>query len=228
MPEDSLGERLAAAARELQHEADSQHTMETAIKLARDLVPACQQAGISLVHKNNIDTPAYTSDLVVQLDRLQFEAGEGPCRDTIRDQETVDSPDLGQDDRWPRWGPRAASETGLHSMMCFRLFAREDALGALSLYASTPQAFDKTDHDHGLALAAHAALAVAGAREIEHLKIAVDSRTTIGQAQGILMERFEIDAHQAFRVLVRVSMHTNVKLRDVAAELVRTRRTPGT
>ena len=64
------------------------------------------------------------------------------------------------------------------------------------------------------------------AQEIEHLNLAVRSRTVIGQAEGILMERFDMDAAHAFAVLKRVSQHSNVKLFRVAVELVRSRRRP--
>lgn len=229
MVERSLSEDLAAAARELQSEVSAQHTMDKVVELARELVPGCEHAGISLVHANRrIDTPAATGDVAVIVDRLQYEFDEGPCLDAIRTEEVAHSSDIGEDARWPRWGPRTAEETGIRSMLCFRLFTFETVVGGLNLYASRPAAFDETDYDHGLALAAHAAVAVARAQQVDQMQLAIDGRTVIGQAQGILMERFDIDAEQAFQVLARVSSHTNTKLRTIANDLIRTRKTPGT
>lgn len=222
----NMVERLAHAARELQDEPDAQQTMEKVVEIARELVPDAEQAAISLIHRDNrIDTPAASSDVVVRVDELQYETDEGPCLDAIRVQETVRSDDIGTDDRWPSWGPRAAEETGVRSMMCFRLFTLEDTVGGLNLYSGTVGAFDETDFENGQVLAAHSAVAVARAQQVANLKVAMDTRTVIGQAQGILMERYGVDAERAFQVLRRVSSH--VKLRDVALELVTTRRTPG-
>ena len=64
-------------------------------------------------------------------------------------------------------------------------------------------------------------------RTEQGLQEALSSRTLIGQAEGILMERFGIDGERAFEVLRRYSQDFNVKLRDVAAQTVSSRRLPG-
>lgn len=224
----SLSEDLAAAARQLQTERSAQDTMERVVELARELVPDCEHAGISLVRPDRrIDTPAATGEVAVTVDHLQYQYDEGPCLDAIRVDEVVHSSDIGEDARWPRWGPRTVEQTGVRSMLCFRLFTLDRVVGGLNMYASRVGAFDETDYDHGLALAAQAAVAVARAQQVDHMQLAIDGRTVIGQAQGILMERFDIDAEVAFRVLARVSSRANTKLRDIASDLVRTRKTPG-
>jgi AmiR/NasT family two-component response regulator len=55
-----------------------------------------------------------------------------------------------------------------------------------------------------------------GSEQATHLQRALDSRDAIGQAKGILMERFAVDDHGAFQMLVRSSQDTNMKLVDVA------------
>ena len=52
---------------------------------------------------------------------------------------------------------------------------------------------------------------------------AVDARKLVGQAMGILMERFDLDGDRAFEVLKRYSQDNNLTLRDVANHLVHTR-----
>jgi GAF domain-containing protein len=224
-----LSRHLADAARDLQGETGAQDTMDKAVELAVTMIPSCESAGISMAHRGErrIDTPAATSPTALQVDELQYEFGQGPCLSAIHDEEVVYCRDLAREQRWDAWGPRTAEATGIRSMLCFRLFTNEHTVGALNLYASKPDAFDEEDRDHGLALAAHAAVAVAAAQEVDQLRIAVDGRTIIGQAQGILMERFSLSASQAFNVLVRVSSTTNTKVRDVSMELVRTRVVPG-
>ena len=130
------------------------------------------------------------------------------------------------DPRWPTWGPLVAKEIGVVSIVSYRLFTTEDTLGALNLYSRRPDAFDTDDVYNGQALAAHVAVALAASQNTTHLELAIANRTVIGQAEGILMERFGITAEQAFAVLRRVSQHRNVKLNRVAEELVRTRETP--
>jgi GAF domain-containing protein len=223
-----MSERMAAAARELQDQHDPESTMKIAVALLVQNVEGCEAAGVSLVHgKRRIDTPAASDDLVVIGNQLQSEVGEGPCLDAIWEHETVYVPDLATDSRWPRWGPRLVDATGMRSVLSFRLFTTQDTLGALSMYASRTDGFSASDMTEGLALAAHIAIAVAAAQRIEQLEAALDSRTVIAQACGMLMERFDMDAVRAFALLTRLSSSQNVKVRDVAARLVLTRRIPG-
>lgn len=96
------------------------------------------------------------------------------------------------------------------------------------MYAARGSAFDTYDIDLGAALARHAAIAYLNARTRSAQVRAMETRTTIGQAQGILMERFGIDADQAFAVLRRYSQHANQPLRDLAGQIVATRQLPPT
>src|SRR3954469_8580438 len=125
------------------------------------------------------------------------------------------------DPRWPVLGPRAG-ERGVGSMLCLQLFVHEDTLGALDLLAHERVAFTDESENIGLLLASHAAIAVAGAQKLEHAAIALVNRDVIGQAKGILMERFKITADQAFDVLAKVSQDTNRKVYAVAEDLART------
>lgn len=72
-------------------------------------------------------------------------------------------------------------------------------------------------------IADHAAVAVANAKTESTLWQAIQARKLIGQAQGILMERFDLTDEQAFAVLRRYSQDSNTKLRDVAQRLIATR-----
>ena len=223
-----MSERMAAAARELQDQHDPAATMKIAVALLVQNVEGCEAAGVSLVHgRRRIDTPAASDDLVVIGNRLQAEVGEGPCLDAIWEHETVYVPDLATDARWPRWGPRLVAATGMRSVLSFRLFTTQDTLGALNMYASSADGFSAPDKTEGLALAAHIAIAVAAAQRIEQLEAALDSRTVIAQACGMLMERFDMDAVPAFALLTRLSSSQNVKVREVASRLVLSRRIPG-
>jgi GAF domain-containing protein len=225
--EQQLNEQLAAAARSF--EAESGTTLlDKGVSIAMEIIAGCDYAGVSIVHRRDvIDTPAASNEKVRALDELQFELKEGPCFDAIWTRETVHSGDLAHDPRWPRWGPRVVAELGVASMLSYQLFTTEQTLGALNLYSRRLDAFDVDDINSGLYLAAHLAVAIADQRTTEQLHSAIVNRTVIGQAEGILMERFKLQPAQAFAVLTRISQHNNVRLHIVATNLVRTRTVPG-
>jgi GAF domain-containing protein len=224
-----MSDQFAAVARSLRSEPNELETLSRAIEVAVEVVPSCDYAGITMVRdRHRIQTPAATAAVARRCDQLQLELDEGPCLDVLRETEAISCVDLLQEDRWPTWAPRVALEVGIRSTLCFRLFTTTQSLGALNLYARKPAAFDARDYATGLAFAAHLAVALSSSRDIEGQGQAMVNRTTIGQAEGILMERFGLTPEQAFTFLKRISQDTNTKLADVAIELVQTRITPGT
>ncbi len=127
------------------------------------------------------------------------------------------------------WSRRVVAETGIRSSLSLQLFTDPDAvisLGALNLYSPQPRVFDADTRAEAVAFAAHAAIALESAQTEAHLRSGLKSRTVIGQAEGILMERLTITADQAFALLSRLSQQSNVKLRDVARNLVETGEIP--
>ena len=222
-----IAERIAAAARELQDQDDPAATVKSAVELLVRTVEGCDSASISLVHgKRRVETPAASDDLAATGDRLQAELGEGPALDTLWDVDTVYVPNLAADPRWPKWGPGLTEATGACSVLTFRLFTIKDIVGALSMYSTKTDAFTEEDKAEGLALAAHIALAVLAAQKLDQYDAALDSRTLIGQACGLVMERYDVDATRAFALLTRLSSTQNVKMRQIALELIQTRRLP--
>jgi GAF domain-containing protein len=218
---------LAAAAREMQGESSSQAAMDTAVALAVKMFDGCDAAAVSIVHRGErIDSPAVTDGVVREVDEMQFRLGEGPCFDALDQHDTVHSNDLSIDERWPNWGPKIAAEMGMWSIVSYRLFSNERSLGALNLYGRARSSFTTEEIGDGLALAAHVAVALAAAQKMEQLTLAVDTRTLIGQATGMLMERYDLSPDRAFGVLSRLSQHRNVKLRELAEHVVTTRALP--
>ena len=111
-------------------------------------------------------------------------------------------------------------------MLGIRLYTTKTTIGSLNFYDPEPHRFTAEDVDVAHMLARHAAVAMENARGTEHLWKAIDARNLIGQAQGILMERFGIDAQQAFSVLQRYSQNNNLRLNVVAEKLIATRSLP--
>ena len=213
---------LADAARELGKEPSVVTTLERAVELCTDVVPGCAHAAIAVVEAGEIRTLACTDPGLPALDHLQAELGEGPCLETLRNREAVVVGDLAADDRWPSWGPRVVQEAGLCSLMSFSLFTSGDSAGALILYAREADGFDHEALLEAQVCAAHASVALATQFKERQLHQALETRTVIGQATGILIERFGLTPDQAFAVMRRVSQHHNIKLYVLAEHLVQT------
>lgn len=216
-----LAEAFAEMARTLLSAPSVQETLQRIVDLAVETVDGCDHAGVSLVKDGCITTRAASDDVPSRVDRLQYEANEGPCVDAIEQHEVFRVADVSNEAaRWPRFAPRVTAETGVRSMLAYRLFVEEQTLGALNLYSEAAEAFDEAAEQVGTVFAAHAAVALASAQREEHLETAIESRDVIGQAKGVLMARQNVSSEEAFEILRRASQRLNVKLRDVAGRVV--------
>jgi GAF domain-containing protein len=220
----TLGEVMGQLARSLQRQHGDVAAMLGAItEGAVRAVPGAEEASVSYVQgrRRLVESRAATSDLPQRVDEAQNRLKEGPCLDSVWDRKTVRIDDMAADDRWPAFAAEAVA-LGLGSCLSLQLFVEGDNLGALNLYASRPYAFGEESEDVGLVFAAHAAVALSGAQQEENLQRAVSSRDLIGQAKGILMERYRLTGDQAFALLVGASSRTNRRLLDIAEELCST------
>jgi len=225
-----VGEALVAVetlARALRVEdARLEPTLEAIIMSAVAIHPAARDAGVILLVRGRLTPQAVTGRAPHDLDLRQQETGEGPCVEAARTQQVIIIEDTRDDARWPRFCA-AAQAYGVGSMLCVPLWSGERRLGALSLYASKPKSFSERDVRLIELFAALAALALAEAQQAEQLRTAITSRDLIGQAKGILMERFQMDSEAAFGALVRISQDLNLKLAAIARHLTETGELPG-
>jgi GAF domain-containing protein len=228
--DERLAEDFAAIARDLQAETTPESTQERITRVAVNSIGGCDHAAISVIgRRGGVLTVAPTDDVPVRVDAIQYGTGQGPCLDAMSGHEMSVIDDLVGDGRWPAFSRRAAEETGVRSMLSFRLFVRGDTIGALNLYSRRPAAFDLHARVVGTVLAAHAAIALASARErqhTEHLEEALRSNREIGMAMGVLMGREGLTEVEAFTQLRRASQYLNVKVREVAARVVETGNLP--
>lgn len=221
MWKDLSGDQYAEIARALNQEPDIGSTLEAATATALDIVGGCDHAGISLITgRKKVSTLASTDDVVVRADVLQYEAGEGPCLQSMFEDEVVLANDLDEEKRWPTWTPRVRDELDIRSVLGLQLFVGTDTLGALNLYSDRAHAFDPADRVSALALAAHISVALVAAKEHDGMVSALVHRTVIGQAQGMMMQALKITPDRAFAALTRVSQNRNEKLHVVAADIV--------
>ena len=207
---------------------DEPTVVETVDLVVQSVVKAvdCDYAGVMLIHGGKqVETAAATDPVVAELHAAQIECGEGPSLDVVAERATVVVEDTLEDERWPHWSGKVAA-LGIRSVLTAPLSTGNTDVGTLNLFHAEPRAFDADDRAVASIFARHAAVALANARQAENLWLAIDARKLVGQAQGILMERFDLSPDQAFAVLLRYSQDKNIKLRDVADLLVSRRSLP--
>ncbi|MFJ4632841.1 ANTAR domain-containing protein [Streptomyces sp. NPDC088847] len=214
---------MAATARAYLAGDSVELTLDKITAAAVGQVEGCDGAGVlTLSKKRVVTTFAPTSQLVEDSDQLQEHLQEGPCFDSA----SIGHPvfrihDLSTEAvRWRAFAPRAHA-LGIGSMMGFLLYTDgQDNLGALNLYSRRPGAFTDDSETAGWLLAAHAAVALSDAEEHASMRRAINTRHTIGTAVGILMERHDLPEEDAFDTLRRYSQEKNIKLRDVAQQVI--------
>jgi hypothetical protein len=198
---------------------DLDGTLRNITAAAVALLPAVEYASITVRHADgSMDSRGVTADMLLDLDAKQIEWQEGPCFDGASNHPHVVSSDLRTDERYPRYG-RAAADVGIRSQAGLRLYENPRAIGALNLYSRSVDAFGDMQTLSRL-LAHQAAVAISYASEVQNLNDALRTRTTIGQAVGIVMERDGHSDDRAFAFLTRLSQARNVKLRVIAQEIV--------
>ncbi|MBC3193336.1 GAF and ANTAR domain-containing protein [Pseudonocardia sp. C8] len=216
-PED-LARTMAELSRYFYAADDAADACARVVEACTGLVEGCTHAAVSLTTGGRVSTPATTGPEATALEELEQEIGEGPCLQAIRDERNFAVRDLAADPRWPRYGP-AAARRGVRSMVACRLFADARTIGALNVFGARVDAFDEADQDRITVLAAHAAVAIDAARTRANLQEAIRSRQVIGEAIGILKERYAISSATAFDRLATASQQLNIKLRAIAEHL---------
>jgi GAF domain-containing protein len=204
------------------------------VGISRRALPGAEAVSITLIREEDAFTAAFDGQIAMDADEMQYERGYGPCLDAGRAGEVFLIADMRSEDRWPDYA-RQASERGVGSSLSVPLPFQGATIGALNIYSTRAGAFRDADVSLGEEAAAFVAIAVANAEaaaratsDADNLRRAMVSRAVIEQAKGILMERYKVTAEQAFTLLTHASQRTNVKLRDVAEQLVSTGALPGT
>ncbi|MCW2835294.1 MAG: hypothetical protein JWN68_3247 [Nocardioides sp.] len=211
---------IAHAVEEINHTGTLEDTLDAIVRATLTSVPGFEHASISTRRRDGtIETLAGNDQLVWELDATQYDLHEGPCVDAIEDEPVVVVEHLRHEQRWPRYIP-AAIEKGVRSQAGVQLFTDGRHLGGLNLYSTENDEIDRSSMDTARLFATHVAVMLGHAQEQDQLNRALDHRKVIGQATGIIMERYSIDEGRAFQFLVRASSTSNIKLYVVAQEVV--------
>jgi GAF domain-containing protein len=218
---------MAELARELQSTVEDLDGTLAGITIgAVGIIPGVDFACVTVVTKEGeVSTLAATDPAAGKVNAVQQQAQQGPCLTALWQDPTVRAVDLSTETRWPVY-TAAARELGIGGVMSVRLYVQDHVLGALSLYARSTEVLGDESMEIASMFAAHAAIAFAAAEEHAQLLAAIDSRDTIGQAKGILMERYKLTDRQAFSLLVKISQNTNIPLRQVVRQLTETGEIP--
>lgn len=164
-----LAVALATVSRALQSEQSAQQTLQKIVELAVETIEGCHHAGVTIMN-GRVYTPAATGAVPRQVDQIQYATNQGPCLDAIRYHRMFVTDDLLAERRWPLFSTRTVQETGVRSMLSFRLFLNQNTLGSLNLYSTAPHAFDADSQAVGEVFASHAALAWSAALEHERME----------------------------------------------------------
>jgi GAF domain-containing protein len=218
-----LAVRMAELARMIAAPRTLEQILDDVTAAAVELIPRADVSGILLVKKGgDFESLADTSGLAAELDRLQQDFGEGPCAEAALEETVVRSDDLRTESRWPLYAP-AAVKLGVLSGLSFKLYTADRTAGALNLFSFDAGAWDAEAETTGAVLAAHGAAAILARRHGEQMQAALSTRDRIGQAKGIIMERYGVDDVRAFEMLRSLSQESQTKLAAVAQRVIETR-----
>jgi GAF domain-containing protein len=195
-------------------------------ELAKRTVPETSDVSVTLVRGDRAFTAAFTGEDALRLDESQYAPGHGPCLDVAQSSGAVTIDDMSTELRWPEFALRAV-ECGVHSSLSVALPVQESMVGALNLYSRIPRCFDPDAVELARTFAGYAAVAIANAHLYEsnatlaeNMRKAMDTRSVIEQAKGVLMALHGCTPSQAFEMLSVQSQQTNNKLNVIARDIV--------
>ena len=217
-----LAMRMAELARMIAAPRTLEQILNDVTTTAVELIPGADVSGILLVKKGgDFESLADTAGLAAELDKLQHDFGEGPCAEAALLETVVRSDDLRTESRWPSYAP-AAVKLGVLSGLSFKLYTADRTAGALNLFSFRANVWDTDAETTGAVLAAHGAAAILAKRHGEQMEAALSTRDRIGQAKGIIMERYGVDDVRAFEMLRAISQESQTKLAAVAHRVIET------
>jgi GAF domain-containing protein len=184
------------------------------------------ECGVTVKLKRRPATVAGSSERAVKLDQIEQSVGDGPCVQALRAMTLVTIYDVTSDPRWPELTRRYA-EAGVFSSLGVPLEISHESSASLNFFASKPGVFTANVFDKaaGFAAAAHNTLRLSVRlntvqNRADDLEAALGSRTAINLACGAIMAQNRCSQAEAMKILTRASSNRNIKLRDLAAELI--------
>jgi GAF domain-containing protein len=207
----------------LYHGDDYEQLFDAAVAAAPRLVTGCDHASLMLRRGHAISTVASSDEVAAAIDDAERELGEGPCLDAVMMDSAYHDSSLLDGSRWPRLAARILTETRVRSMAGFQLRVSEDAVGALNLFSDTDGGLTDESVHQGMLLASFMTVALIASQErraAETLRRGLHSNREIGKAVGLMMAFHKISDDEAFQMLRKASQDMNLKLAEVARQVV--------
>ncbi len=216
-----------AALAEIIYQGSDPAEMYAAICVAATLiVPGCDHASLLVRTNDRYVTVGASDQLAKRIDDLERRAGDGPCIDAIEEETPQIETDLTTPNQWPKFAARLLDETPVRGAMGFRILVDKRKGAALNLFSDSPDVFDSEAAGRAAVLASFAGVAIdaiAKGEDAASLRRGLLSNREIGKAVGMLMMLHEMTEQQAFDLLRRHSQSLNIKLADVAREVIEKR-----
>jgi GAF domain-containing protein len=201
-------------------------TLTRVAELARDSAPAVEYVGLTMMVNDRPSTAVFTDQESPEVDQAQYSSGRGPCLESFETGERRLIGSTRTDTRWPEFA-HACLEHGILSTLSLPLTRGNEHLGAMNMYSLQEHAFDSAVIESVSMFAEQASLVVANAAAYwgarltsEQLTESIESRAVIEQAKGIIMSSMRCTADEAFGHLTKQSQHMNIKVRDIAQQIV--------
>jgi hypothetical protein len=189
------------------------------VALAVSNIPGVDFASVTVRGPGEtLHTVGATSPLAEQTDAIQYQLREGPCYAAVNDERLVLINDMARAEAFPRYAPRAA-DLGVRAQMAIQLISDGQRAG-LNLYSANAGVFDRSTVQFAELFATQTAALLGYVEQVEQLSEALHTRSDIGTAIGMLMERYGIDRDRAFALLARESSHRNIKIRMLALQII--------
>ncbi len=224
---EELVESLNRFATVLLSEETLSSVLSLVVHLTEQTIAGADGVSVTMILDGRYSTAAQSHDWVERIDKLQYDAKDGPCLSAAEEKRIFRIDDVPTEDRWAEFC-REATDAGVKSVLSIPFIPLNEPIGSLNIYSFSRAAFDDVREQVANLLAQQAAIvlansqAFAGASELNgQLREALASRDVIGQAKGIIMERERVNADAAFDILKSLSQRSNRKLRDVAQEVVK-------
>ncbi|KQU70491.1 ANTAR domain-containing protein [Phycicoccus sp. Root101] len=216
-------EAFASLAELVYSGADHQEVLDTICLRAADVIPGADHISIATLGADRtLISRASNDDVAALMDRLETEAGEGPCLDSILEDSFQRDDDITSSSTWPALAELTIARTPVRGMIGYRLQQGENGRSALNVFSDTPGALTSESADIGAVLAAFTSVALTAAdrqSDVENLRRGLDSNREIGKAVGLIMAAHDVDAEQAFAILRSASSRTNTKLAAIAEKI---------
>jgi transcriptional regulator with GAF, ATPase, and Fis domain len=222
-PDAAAPEEFRRLAQFLYDGGDVDQVFSAVVEQAPRLVAGCDHASLMSRRGTSLRTLASSDDVAATIDRFERELGEGPCLDAIVMDSAYHDASLLDGSRWPRLTARVLTQTPVRSMAGFRLRISEEQTGALNLFSDTDGGLTTESVNEGMVLASFLNVALMASHErrtADTLREGLHSNREIGKAIGLMMAFHKVSDEEAFRLLRKASQDMNVKLSEIARQVV--------